>query len=282
MNYFYKVKLTENKTLKFRELTVDDYKNLQKVCVESDINLFKDYTKILIDELCIEELPHLNLIDIFIILLSIRSYSVSDERTFTSWKDGVEGKIKINLIDIINKVYSKYQSISDEYIIEVEDFIADKVVIDALDRDNCIKYFIGDHGKKIPYTSDMKEYIPLYVESQIDDVMDSIEKDYASIILFTLYTKDNQWKNINFSLEENYIYDMIKIFLKDDLMSLYKNLYDLKIKIGISFEEHKCITMPEFVLYTQLFNEEQERQDEAEGGGSSNGPNGFNLSTPKS
>ena len=74
MHYKYKIELTNKQEVYLRELTLEEYKNLQKVCIESDIELFKNFVKAMITDLSGVEVSSLNIIDIFNFLL-VNSYS---------------------------------------------------------------------------------------------------------------------------------------------------------------------------------------------------------------
>ena len=51
MEYKYKIKITGNREIYLKELSVEDYKNLQKTCIESDLSIFEDYIDNMISEL---------------------------------------------------------------------------------------------------------------------------------------------------------------------------------------------------------------------------------------
>jgi len=263
MQYFYTVKITNNRELNFVELSLDQYKNLQKICIESDFNKFKEYINKLIIELCVDDINfELNLIDIFIIILKIRLYSISDEKNLISYDKNKKGIKTIYLEDLINKVYDKYDELNDDtYSLTLDDYIVDEVIINPFDIDHSIVAFRKDNNI-IPYTSDMYELLPVNIINDIYSYINYILDKYKDVILFTLCDEHGNKNNILFELEEKFVYDFLRIILREDLKELYKNLYDIKRNLKINFDEHKNLTYSEMELYITMFNEEQKKLED--------------------
>jgi hypothetical protein len=166
MNYIYKVNVSGGRELYFREMTLKEYKNLQKICLETDLELFKVFVHNMISGLCSQECKDLNIIDIYNILLNIRMYSISDEKSFTTYIGGKSGIVKVNVEDIINKVIDVYCVYSDnnKYAkIDIEDFeIADSVLVDIF-NDNQIKGFIKNDITYDDFDDNIDDFIPIRV-----------------------------------------------------------------------------------------------------------------------
>ena len=270
MEYFYKVKLTNDKELKVREMNLEEYKNLQKICIEDDISIFQDYIKTIFNNLVLDEFnfDELNIIDIYVLMLSIRKYSVSDEKGFRTRKEGKDCLVDISLDGLIDKVIS---IVDDNSIKEVEldDFVADSVIVDILKSGGGIRAFkkegqiIDDFGENI------NDLLPIHVKTQIEGSIGDIKNQYR-IKLFELVDKNDNQMDITFELEESFIYNFLKVICKDDLKSLYSNLYNVKKAIGIGFDEHEHITLSEFEMYINLFNKDQQKEREEQEQGSNN------------
>ena len=265
MDYIYKVNISGGRELYFRELTLKEYKNLQKICLETDLELFKVFVHNMISELCSQECKDLNIIDIYNILLNIRMYSISDEKPFTTHIDGKSGIIRVNVEDLITKVLDVYSVYSDnsKYVkIGVEDFeIADSILVDIF-NDNQIKGFIKNGNKYDDFDDNIDAFIPINVKKQIDDKTYGMVDSFSNIELFELINEDGSKNKITFDLNKNYVYDFCKAFLREDLKSVYQDIYDMKMHLNIGLDEHDYMTLSEVGIYITLFNKDQEKQNQ--------------------
>ena len=120
MDYFYNIEITRGYSVNLREISLDSYKNLQKMCVERDSPIFSLYIRELIEELSIHPITfELNVIDIVIICLTMRIYSVDHEKTFITHRDGIKGNLNVPLGVIIGKIRAKYVELSTRTVISV-------------------------------------------------------------------------------------------------------------------------------------------------------------------
>jgi hypothetical protein len=272
MNYIYKVNVSGGRELYFREMTLKEYKNLQKICLETDLELFKVFVHNMISGLCSQECKDLNIIDIYNILLNIRMYSISDEKSFTTYIGGKSGIVKVNVEDIINKVIDVYCVYSDnnKYAkIDIEDFeIADSVLVDIF-NDNQIKGFIKNDITYDDFDDNIDDFIPISVKKQIDNKTYGMVDSFSNIELFELINEEGDKNIITFDLNKNYVYDFCRAFLKEDLKSLYQDIYDMKMHLNIGLNEHEYMTLSEVGIYINLFNKDQEKQNQKD---KSNGP----------
>lgn len=272
MDNFFRVELLNNKEYYFRELTLKEYKNLQKMCVEDDMYLFIKYSDMLLEKLCVDgDISELNIFDKFIALLMIRYYSVSDEKHFITYFKGKSAKMPVKLERIVNRVYEELSSLDNIHNLPMDDFLADSIDIDVFDIDSPIKSF-NNGNKKIPYTEEMEDLIPLNIHNRISEFIDEKFENINELELFHITSKDGHLTNVYFSTNYIQLYQLIKLFLKDDLAGLYQNLYDLKSKIKISFDEHDYITYSEYEVYISLFNSEQEEINKQQESGESGLP----------
>lgn len=265
MDYFHKVYLSD-KTLKFREINFEEYKNLQKICVESDIDLFKDYILKLLTQLSIDEIDvySLNLIELFYIVLEVRKYSISDEKYFVTHLNGKAGNIKKSVDDFTAPVMEKYDNYVDDGLvyIELSDYIAEGVYIDPFAAGNMVKSFIVD-GKEIPNDShDILNFLPISVKNQIDDNIKKIYDDFNTIQLLSLIDENGKEVKINFEINEYFILTFLRSFLKQNLKDLYDNIYNLKRHMNVGFDEHKHLTLNEVEMYVSMFNKDIQKQNE--------------------
>ena len=263
MDYIYKVKVSGNRELFFRELTLEEYKNLQKICVESDLQIFKTFVDQMIPKLCSSNCEDLNLIDIFNILLSIRMYSVLDEKGFTTYVNGKAGTLSINIQNLIDSVSNEYDKSSDtKYThIDIDDFeLADSVLIDIFDSNRIVSFKKGESVYEV--SKDIEDFIPISIKNEIDyKVYDCVNK-FSDIVLLELVDETGKNIIIKFKLNEDFVYDFCRVIMKDDLKSFYQNIYDLKAHANIGFNEHKYMTYSEMMLYINLFNKQQEKEQQ--------------------
>lgn len=261
MNYFYSVSITGGRNVHLKEMNLEQYKNLQKICVETNFDNFKTYILKMIRNLLVEEDTILNLLDIYIIVLTIRKYSISDEKVFNTYKEGKKTSLRVDMDQLIEPILDKYAEMCYEtYELGVSDFIADTIVLNPYDCQNYIESFISN-GKKIviPDNLNMGDLLPLPLKNKIDNYLADILDEY-NIELFTLIGEDNTKNTIRFEMSEQFVYDFLRIILKDDLKILYRNLYDVKHNLNIGFEEHKYISLSELEIYISMFNSDQEKK----------------------
>lgn len=263
MNYIYKINISGDRVLYFRELNLEEYKNLQKVCIESDIDIFKRFSSHMINELCVEgDCSNLNMIDIYVILLHIRIYSVSDVKEFNTYINEKQCVVKIKVQDLVFKVLEHYNKYStDKYLkVNLIDFpIADQVLIDIF-NDELVRGFIKGDVIYDDFGDNIDDLIPMSVKIQIDDQTKSIINSFCGIELFRLTDKDGRINIFNFDLNEEYIYNFCKVIFKDNLKSVYENMLDLKRNVNINFDEHKHMTLNEMGMYINMFNKKQESE----------------------
>jgi hypothetical protein len=271
MEYFYKINITDGREVHLKEMNLEQYKNLQKICIESDFDNFKSYITTMINNLMVEKDYNLNLLDIYIITLNIRKYSVSDEKVFNTYKEGKKTILKVSMDVLVDPILNKYDLMKYEtYELDFDDFIADKVVLKPYDCDSYIDSFIVD-GKKMELNSnkDIKDILPLPVKNKIDNYFKNILSEY-NLTLFSLTNEEGVESNIKFEMNERFIYDFLRIIIKDDLKTLYRNLYDVKTNLGIGFDEHPYITLSELEMYISMYNIDQEKEQNKNSSG-----NGF-------
>lgn len=257
MDNFYKVELTGNKVYYFRELTLNEYKNLQKACVDENHDVFQKFVDKMLSELLIDDdVSEFNIVDKLLACLYVRYYSVNDTKTMITHFKNKEAKMPIDIYGLIEKVKESIKEIDQVTTISINNFMAEKVEVDVFDFNNPIRAFIVK-GKRIEYTDDMDSLIPASIFIDINEVINNLMSKFNNVKLFEITTKDGTKVQLDLDNNMRHLYNVMKIMLKDDLPSLYKNLYDLKTKININFNEFDYITYSEFEIYVSQFNEEQ-------------------------
>ena len=264
MEYKYKIKITGNREIYLKELSVEDYKNLQKTCIESDLSIFEDYIDNMISELSEINIDELNIVDIYIIVLELKRYSVSDEKKFITYVDGKRGGIRVTIDQLIDPVIQNFDKISSGgfYEIELDDFIVDSILIDPFSKSDVVKAYRKDG--ELFKCDNIGDLLPLSIKKQIDDKISHIYKDFSNIILFTLNNENGDENKIYFELDKKYIYEFLKVIVKDDLKSFYQNIFDMKRHLNIGFNEHQYMTLSEMEIYISMFNKEVEAEREQE------------------
>lgn len=271
MEYKYKVKITGNRDVYLRELTVDDYKNIQKTCIETDLTIFEHYIDSVVSELSDVDISELNLIDIYVLVLEIRRYSISDDKMFTTHINGKAGGIKVTIDQLITPVIDTYNSVSNDgvYEVELDDFAVDSIVFDPFSKGDAIKAY--RKSGELFEVDGISDFLPISIKKQIDDKISHIYKKFSDIQLFKLTNKDGADNVIGFELDKKYVYEFLRVMLKDDLKSFYQNIFDLKRELNIGFHEHKHMTLSEMEIYISMYNKHIEEQNEKNKGESNNG-----------
>jgi hypothetical protein len=188
--------------------------------------------------------------------LYIRYYSIGESKKLISYFKGKQGKKPINILDIIEKIKSSISKIDRYIYIPLEDFVVDEVKIDIFDFRNPIQSFIID-SKVEEYTENMDSLIPAWVYRRIREIINETLVDFNNLNLFELTQRDESKVRLDLFNDESHIYTVLRVMLRDDLASLYRNLYDLKTKLNIGFNELKHITYSEYEIYITQYNEEQ-------------------------
>jgi len=261
MEYKYKIKITGNREIYLRELTVEDYKNLQKTCIESDLSTFEDYIDNMISELSEVDIDDLNIVDIYIIVLEIKRYSVSDEKKFITYINGKKGGIRVTIDQLIDPVIQNFDKISKGglYELELDDFIVDSLIFDPFSKKDVVTAYRKDG--ELFESGNIGDFLPISIKKQIDEKISHIYKQFSDIVLFKLNNENGDENKICFELDKKYIYEFLKVMVKDDLKSLYQNIFDMKRHMNIGFNEHKYMTLSEMEIYISMFNKEIEEEN---------------------
>lgn len=267
MEFYFKTKLQSGETLRFREMNFKEYKNIQKVCIYDDLNIFKEYTDQVIEKLCLDLLPdNLNLVDKFLILAKIRSYSVSSEKSLMSIVNDRETRFKVSIKSVTSEIEDILDSV--DRVIHIENYPISKVNITIPHTKNVADFitsFESSDGERINKDTDIIfDLFPLDIKNRLQKHIDGIVDKIESKTLFSLVNKNGESEDVKFILNENYIYDLIKFFWKDDLMSIYKGIVDMKTVMNISFKELEYMTPAEKSLYINIYNKNKEEEMERE------------------
>jgi len=260
MEYRYKVKISTGEVLYLRELTLGEYKNLQKVCIESDISIFEDFIVNLIKNLTDID-RNFDTIDLYFIVLNIMRSSAFDTKSFLTYINGKGGYIDVSIDKFIDVIYDKCEDLSNtrNKMVEIPNFIASGAYIDPL-SDNYIKALYMD-GKRVEI-DDVENFLPANITKNIRDYVEDILKTFDDVVFARLNSKNGKEYDLGFKLDRNYILNFLKNIIKSDLKELYEALYYAKRELNISFNEYDDITLQELKMYINLHQKEIEKQNE--------------------
>lgn len=238
------------------------YKAIQKTCIEESIEVFKEFTDRVIYELCLDTIPdNLSVLDKMIILLNIRKYSVSSDKHYISYKDGKQIKVIVPIDTVLQKILTHLSSIETEFVIE--DYPITKIFCKVCEGEEPTDFIdsFEINGEIINENIvEIFELIPTNIKIRFDEFLAENLGKCNNIELFTLHSKEGEEIRIEFNMNQNYIYDLIRFFWKDDLLSLYKTILDMKTYMNISFNELEYMTLSEMNLYINMYNENKENE----------------------
>lgn len=261
-----KITLTGGDVVKFRELSLEEYLNLQKTCIEEDIEVFKDFITVLLDDV-VDELPkNMTVIDLYHICLELIKTSITDEKRFSIRKDGEYMSCGFPVDKFLQPVLERYAQIVGNMpvVIPIEDYIISEITYNPFVMGLNVVGFKKDGVYQENTSPQLQDYFPVHVSNKISEVYNNYDEIFKDIHFFQTETDSGSKVNVGFSIDVDCIYGLLKILFKQDLKGLYKNIYDAKRRMNINFNEHKHITYREFELYISMYNKEvQDEQDRA-------------------
>lgn len=113
-------------------------------------------------------------------------------------------------------------------------------------------------------------------DTEVEEVLSSFSGDFVKFLkdeieiyikescydIFNITTKEDENMICSNILNKSYIIDIIKFLFKEDLMSIYKNIYNITRKLGFKFSDFYNITQSEMDIFINLYNEEVEKNSQ--------------------
>lgn len=251
MNGLYtKLKLLDKEII-HGELNVKDYKVILKCLLGDTLDipaLYLNLNSILlkITNLKEDELYNLNIIEYFLLLLSIRSNSIGGI-IFATYN----GEKKINLQIPLNEIIEELTFFLENYqplAINIKN-VSTTITIPK------IKEFISKED--LSFTNDIIvnsnttidiEQLPVCVYKQINDKINFLKKDINNLHFYKPVVEDYI---IKFSSNLNEYGSLIKILFNENLLSVYDNIFYLSKVSNFSAEYLENCTYGEFKLFVK-------------------------------
>lgn len=249
--YKTKVKLIYDRCISLRELSVLEYKDLQKILLEDDLDTFIVYFKEFVSSL-IDYDGVIYDFDYLIIAFYIKLINNTDEMYFYSYPDGKKCKLTVNLNKLIKNILELYK-IDNCYKINMGNlkevyFIPDKS-----------KVFYFKDGKNNIINIDLDEFVPSMVKDINNKFKEYIDK--FRIELFTIYNENGHRVNVKLDHSATFIYNFIKSLLKEDLSGVYEEIYLLNQNLKLSFDDLSKITNSEKMVYIKIHHEKEKEEE---------------------
>jgi len=233
------------------ELNVKDYKVILKCLLGDTLDipaLYLNLNSILlkITNLKEDELYNLNIIEYFLLLLSIRSNSIGGI-IFATYN----GEKKINLQIPLNEIIEELTFFLENYqplAINIKN-VSTTITIPK------IKEFISKED--LSFTNDIIvnsnttidiEQLPVCVYKQINDKINFLKKDINNLHFYKPVVEDYI---IKFSSNLNEYGSLIKILFNENLLSVYDNIFYLSKVSNFSAEYLENCTYGEFKLFVK-------------------------------
>lgn len=251
MNGLYtKLKLLDKEII-HGELNVKDYKVILKCLLGDTLDipaLYLNLNSILlkITNLKEDELYNLNIIEYFLLLLSIRSNSIGGI-IFATYN----GEKKINLQIPLNEIIEELTFFLENYqplAINIKN-VSTTITIPK------IKEFISKED--LSFTNNIIvnsnttidiEQLPVCVYKQINDKINFLKKDINNLHFYKPVVEDYI---IKFSSNLNEYGSLIKILFNENLLSVYDNIFYLSKVSNFSAEYLENCTYGEFKLFVK-------------------------------
>jgi hypothetical protein len=239
-----------DKEIQHGELSVKNYKTFLKVLLNVDdtTSLLLNLNNILIEitNYTLEQLLNLNIIEYFLLLLSIRSTSIGGI-IFATYN----GEKKINLQIPLNECIEELNLFLDSYqpttfnvknvnvalcLPKIRDFITNKetVFIESIKVD-------GNNFLDI-------ESLPVKVYKQINKNINYLKQDIDNLCFFNSVVENY---SINFSSKLKEYISLIRILFNENLTYVYDNIFYLSKISNISAEYLENCTYGEFKFFVK-------------------------------
>ena len=270
--FTFNIKLTDNKSVECRELPNRIYVPFVKAIMNNDNVIISNFLGKIIEYTVINknQIKELNCIDKFLILLDLRSISISNSITINTGQLFNNTSVEIDKLcaHILESLPIITEQVFIDDLIKIKINIPKDISYEFTNIANTIQSIQIDKDiiQMNQVTSKVREsilnFIPATLFNQIINFIDITTKSIEHINIITANPKLNISK-VEFNIFNNTLFEFIKAIYNENLLNVYKMQYILMSKLNYDNDTYLNLTPNESQLHLNFYNEElKQQQDE--------------------
>tara|TARA_R110000868_G_scaffold54509_8_gene170305 strand:- start:4618 stop:5469 length:852 start_codon:yes stop_codon:yes gene_type:complete len=270
--FTFNIKLTDNKFVECRELPNKLYVPFVKSIMNNDNIIISNFIDRIIEYTVIDknQIKELNCIDKFLILLDLRSISISNSITINTGQLFNNTNVEIDklCVHILESLPIITEQVFIDDLIKIRINIPRDISYEFTNIANTIQSIEIDKDliQMNQVTSKIREsilnFIPAKLFNQIINFINITTKSLEHINIITANTKLNINK-VEFNIFNNTLFEFIKAIYNENLLNVYKMQYILMSKLNYDNDTYLNLTPNESQLHLNFYNEElKQQQDE--------------------
>ena len=270
--FTFNIKLTDNKSVECRELPNRLYVPFVKSIMNNDNVIISNFIDTIIEYTVINknQIKELNCIDKFLILLDLRSISISNNITINTGQLFNNTNVEIDKLcaHILESLPIITEQVFIDDLIKIKINIPRDISYEFTNISNTIQNIQIDKDiiQMNQVTSKVREsilnFIPAKLFNQIINFIDITTKSMEHINIITANPKLNISK-VEFNIFNNTLFEFIKAIYNENLLNVYKMQYILMSKLNYDNDTYLNLTPNESQLHLNFYNEElKQQQDE--------------------
>lgn len=270
--FTFNIKLTDNKSVECRELPNRLYVPFVKSIMNNDNVIISNFIDKIIEYTVINknQIKELNCIDKFLILLDLRSISISNSITINTGQLFNNTNVEIDklCVHILESLPIITEQVFIDDLIKIKINIPKDISYEFTNIANTIQSIQIDKDiiQMNQVTSKVREsilnFIPATLFNQIINFIDITTKSIEHINIITANPKLNISK-VEFNIFNNTLFEFIKAIYNENLLNVYKMQYILMSKLNYDNDTYLNLTPNESQLHLNFYNEElKQQQDE--------------------
>lgn len=270
--FTFNIKLTDNKFVECRELPNKLYVPFVKSIMNNDNIIISNFIDRIIEYTVIDknQIKELNCIDKFLILLDLRSISISNSITINTGQLFNNTNVEIDklCVHILESLPIITEQVFIDDLIKIRINIPRDISYEFTNIANTIQSIEIDKDliQMNQVTSKIREsilnFIPAKLFNQIINFINITTKSLEHINIITADTKLNINK-VEFNIFNNTLFEFIKAIYNENLLNVYKMQYILMSKLNYDNDTYLNLTPNESQLHLNFYNEElKQQQDE--------------------
>jgi len=270
--FTFNIKLTDNKFVECRELPNKLYVPFVKSIMNNDNIIISNFIDKIIEYTVINknQIKELNCIDKFLILLDLRSISISNSITINTGQLFNNTNVEIDklCVHILESLPVITEQVFIDDLIKIKINIPKDISYESTNIANTIQSIQIDQDliQMNQVTSKVREsilnFIPAKLFNQIINFINITTKSIEHINIITANPKLNISK-VEFNIFNNTLFEFIKAIYNENLLNVYKMQYILMSKLNYDNDTYLNLTPNESQLHLNFYNEElKQQQDE--------------------
>ena len=270
--FTFNIKLTDNKSVECRELPNRLYVPFVKSIMNNDNVIISNFIDKIIEYTVINknQIKELNCIDKFLILLDLRSISISNSITINTGQLFNNTNVEIDklCVHILESLPIITEQVFIDDLIKIKINIPKDISYEFTNIANTIQSIEIDKDiiQMNQVTSKVREsilnFIPATLFNQIISFIDITTKSIEHINIITANPKLNISK-VEFNIFNNTLFEFIKAIYNENILNVYKMQYILMSKLNYDNDTYLNLTPNESQLHLNFYNEElKQQQDE--------------------